>query len=206
MMMKSSRIGTWVVTIMAVLLTACSSQKSQFAEALNNEFDAHPVCSSLRAGATPESKFPRTIPGDITANKTLRLLQSAGLITMNNRPASAEELAHATSFYFSGISVLSLTDKGKSDHIWDEQKGFCIGNYHVDEIQKWTEPAESNGAMVTEVQYTWKLEHLHDGLDKNDLQDFSGIGSAQSATATLKKMNDGWEVVSNGIDKTGAQP
>lgn len=190
--MKSAFTASLCLT--ALLVSACSNPKSALTDAINQDLSAHPVCVGF--GDNTKTTFPTQFGGDITHNSILKVLAGAGLIQMTVRNQDISEVTNGGTYY-GKVTTLDLTPKGREKNAWDSKKGFCIGVRKVADIQKWTEPTASDGVQMTEVDYAWQVDDLPFGITRSDFPDLAGMGKPMATKATLKKMNDGWEVVKN---------
>lgn len=185
---------TTSLCLTALLISACSNPKSELKSAINQDLQAHPVCVSL--GDNTKTTFPAQFGNDITHNSILKVLAGADLIQMTVKDQDLSTVPNGGTYY-GKVTILDLTSKGREKHVWDASRGFCIGIREVADIQKWTEPAASDGVQMTEVDYTWQVGDLPYGISRSDFPDLAGMGKPIPTKATLKKMNDGWEVVKN---------
>lgn len=94
---------------------------------------------------------------------------------------------------FSSVDVLEVTDKGQEVDFWNREEGACVGHRAVAEITSWTEPSEGNGAKITQVTYTWKLDGVPGWVDKNVFSGVKGMGEPEEANIILVKTNNGWQ-------------
>ena len=178
----------------ALLLAACSSEKSSIKEAINQDLNTHPVC--VRFGDNKVS-FPLELGGDLHINSILVVLEKEGLIHMTVKDQPFAVPTNAVSTYYGKLTTLDITPKGREKNVWDPEKGFCIGVRKAVDVQKWTAPAELEGVQTVIVDYTWQVDDLPFGVRRGDFLTLPGMGKPKSAHALLKKMNDGWEVMKN---------
>lgn len=190
--MKFARTASLCLT--ALLLSGCSNPKNELKAAINQDLQAHPVCVGF--GNNTKTTFPAQFGNDITHNSILKVLAGSNLIQMTVKSQDISEVPNGGTYY-GKVTTLDLTAKGREKNVWDAQKGFCIGDREVADIQKWTEPANSDGVQMTAVDYTWQVGDLLFGIRRSDFPDLPGLGKPIAAKVTLKKMNDGWEVVKN---------
>lgn len=88
--------------------------------------------------------------------------------------------------------TIALTDAGRSAGVWDENKGFCVGQRALHEVLRWTEPAQGRGATFTEVTYTWKLADRPKWVKPDLFAEVQGMKDPVESSITLVKTSDGW--------------
>lgn len=185
---------TVLLSLAVLSVSACSNPKSKLKDAINQDLSAHPVCVSL--GDNAKTTFPAQFGNDVTHNSILKVLSGAGFIQMTVKDQDLSTVPNGGTYY-GKVTTIDLTSKGREKNVWDAKKGFCIGIREVADIQKWTEPAATDGVQETEVDYTWQVGDLPYGIRRSDFPDLAGMGKPIPTKATLKKMNDGWEVMQN---------
>ena len=89
---------------------------------------------------------------------------------------------------FSSVDVLEVTDKGQQVDFWDREVGACVGHRAVAEVKSWTEPSDGNGAKITQVTYTWKLDGVPGWVDKNAFSGVKGMAESEEAKIVLVKI------------------
>ncbi|PKL98436.1 MAG: hypothetical protein CVV17_10350 [Gammaproteobacteria bacterium HGW-Gammaproteobacteria-7] len=88
--------------------------------------------------------------------------------------------------------TIALTDAGSSAGVWDENKGFCIGQRRVHEVIRWTEPTQGRTATYIEVTYTWQLEDRPKWVTPEMFPGVEGMVEPVESSITLVKTSDGW--------------
>lgn len=94
--------------------------------------------------------------------------------------------------FFGAEWTIALTDAGRSAGVWDENKGFCVGQRRVHEVVRWTEPTQGRGATFTKVTYTWKLGDRPKWVKPEMFADVEGMTEPVESSITLVKTSDGW--------------
>lgn len=94
--------------------------------------------------------------------------------------------------FFGSDWMIALTDAGRSAGVWDENKGFCVGQRRVREVVRWTEPAQGQSASFIEVTYTWQLGDRPKWLKPAMFPDVDGMVDPVESSITLVKTSDGW--------------
>lgn len=94
--------------------------------------------------------------------------------------------------FFGAEWSIGLTDAGRSAGVWDENKGFCVGQRRVHEVVRWTEPTQGQTASFIEVTYTWQLEDRPKWLKPEMFPDVRGMIEPVESGITLVKTSDGW--------------
>lgn len=67
---------------------------------------------------------------------------------------------------------------------------LCLGDGKVDEIVRWTEPADMFGQKLTQVTYRYSATNLPATLPADDRRQ---LETPQEAKATLVQTSDGWQ-------------
>ncbi|MDP1693362.1 MAG: hypothetical protein Q8L49_15660 [Burkholderiaceae bacterium] len=88
--------------------------------------------------------------------------------------------------------TIALTEAGRSAGVWDQNKGFCVGQRRVHEVLRWTEPAQGRGATTTQVTYTWKLADRPKWVKPELFAEVEGMTEPVESSITLVKTSDGW--------------
>ncbi|UUE37848.1 membrane lipoprotein lipid attachment site-containing protein [Pectobacterium aroidearum] len=171
----------------ALVLAGCG-EKGDFEKAINAKISKSKVCYSLQNNDFAFNKgFPVKVnhgyrsAGYSASDEILKGLVEQGLLTVSQQSNG-----------FSSIDVLEVTDKGQQVEFWDREEGACVGHRVVAEITSWTEPSEGNGAKMTQVTYTWKLDGVPGWVDKNAFSGVKGMAEPEEAKIVLVKTNNGW--------------
>lgn len=173
----------------ALVLAGCG-EKGDFEKAINAKISQSNLCYSLQDNDIVFNKgFPIKVnrgyrsAGYSASDEILKGLVEQGLLTVSQQANG-----------FSSVDVLEVTDKGQEVEFWDREKGACVGHREVAEITSWTEPSEGNGAKITQVTYTWKLDGVPGWVDKNAFSGVKGMSEPEEAKIVLVKTNNGWAV------------
>lgn len=73
-----------------------------------------------------------------------------------------------------------------------ERPNVCFGRGKVDEVVRWTEPADALGQTMTQVTYTYSGSNFPDDTPKEMVEQAS---KPKEAKVMLVKMSDGWQVM-----------
>ncbi|ELW8652179.1 membrane lipoprotein lipid attachment site-containing protein [Salmonella enterica] len=172
----------------ALVLAGCG-EKGDFEKAINAKISKSKVCYSLQHNDFAFNKgFPVKVnhgyrsAGYNASDEILKGLVEQGLLTVSQQSNG-----------FSSVDVLEVTDKGQEVDFWNREEGACVGHRAVAEITSWTEPSEGNGAKITQVTYTWKLDGVPGWVDKNVFSGVKGMGEPEEANIILVKTNNGWQ-------------
>ena len=176
-----------LVTCTALALAGCG-EKGDFEEAINAKISQSKLCYSLQDNDIVFNKgFPIKVnrgyrsAGYSASDEILKGLVEQGLLTVSQQANG-----------FSSVDVLEVTDKGQEVEFWDREKGACVGHREVVEVKSWTEPSDGNGAKMTQVTYTWKLDSVPGWVDKNAFSGVKGMAEPEEAKIVLVKTNNGW--------------
>ncbi|MBL0867972.1 lipoprotein [Pectobacterium carotovorum] len=176
-----------LVAGVALVLAGCG-EKGDFEKAINAKISKSKVCYSLQNNDFAFNKgFPVKVnhgyrpAGYNVSDEILNGLVEQGLLTVSQQANG-----------FSSVDVLEVTDKGQEVEFWDRKEGACIGHHVVAEITSWTEPSDGNGAKITQVTYTWKLDGVPGWVDKNAFSGVKGMAEPEEAKIVLVKTNNGW--------------
>lgn len=177
-----------LVASAALALTGCG-EKGDFEKAINAKISKSKVCYSLQDNDIVFNKgFPVKVnhgyrsAGYSASDEILNGLVEQGLLTVSQQPNG-----------FSSVDVLEVTDKGQEVEFWKREEGACVGHRVVAEITSWTEPSEGNGAKMTQVTYTWKLDGVPGWVDKKAFSGVKGMAEPEEAKIVLVKTNNGWK-------------
>ncbi|WP_145537953.1 lipoprotein [Yersinia kristensenii] len=172
---------------LTVLLSGCG-EKGDFEKAINARLSTSELCYSLKDNDFAFNKgFPVKVnhgyrsAGYNTSDEILNGLVEQGLLTVSQQANG-----------FSSVDVLEVTDKGQEVEFWNREEGACVGHRVVAEITSWTEPSDGNGAKITQVTYTWKLDSVPGWVDKNAFSGVKGMAESEEAKIVLVKTNNGW--------------
>ncbi len=171
-----------------LILGGSGPSKRELANLINERLGEDAVCWSL--ATEKELTFPVTVEATfgspLEKNPILSGLLKGEYITLTKGRQQYRE------FY-----QLELTEKGKKAEVWDaKERGFCLGKRSVDEVLRWTEPGSNGqGQTVTEVTYTWHLDHLPRWADKELFAGIPGVTKPKEESVTAQKTSDGWQIV-----------
>ncbi|MBS4429249.1 DNA-directed RNA polymerase subunit beta [Pectobacterium punjabense] len=171
----------------ALFLAGCG-EKGDFEKAINAKISKLKVCYSLQDNDIVFNKgFPVKVnrgyrsAGYSAGDEILNGLVEQGLLNVSQQANG-----------FSSVDVLEVTDKGQEVEFWNREEGVCVGHRVVAEITSWTEPSEGNGAKITQVTYTWKLDGVPGWVDENAFSGVRGMSEPEEAKIVLVKTNNGW--------------
>ncbi|CQJ33018.1 TPA: DNA-directed RNA polymerase subunit beta [Yersinia enterocolitica] len=173
---------------LAALLSGCG-EKGNFEKAVNAKISQSKLCYSLQNNDFAFNKgFPVKVnhgyrsAGYSASDEILKGLVEQGLLNVSQQSNG-----------FSSVDVLEVSDKGQEVEFWDREEGACVGHRAVAEITSWTEPSDGNGAKITQVTYTWRLDGVPGWVDKNAFSGVKGMVEPQEAKIVLVKTNNGWQ-------------
>lgn len=132
--------------------------------------------------------FPLNISANAAGNAIIKGLAQGGYITVG-APAGRNM------FGDSGPVSIDLTDKGKDAKVWDPSAGFCVGTRQVDEVLRWTEPADDGGVQAIRIEYTWKYGKRPSWVSDELFPTMEGMAKPAESMAVAQKTSDGWQVV-----------
>ena len=174
-----------------------------FKSAINNYYSSRPVC----LWSNP-IKFPAQ--ADTNNEEQTRgwdALTDAGLL----QRSSAEKKRFLVGS--KQVNDYDLSDKGRSNWKADPSQpgygNFCMGTPEVSSIDSYNPPNDSGATQYT-VNYHYGISHLPDWASSAEMQTaFPKLGrlngNQQTATATLNKSDNGWQV-SNVTSPAGGEP
>lgn len=178
-----------LVACTALVLAGCG-EKGDLEKAINAKISQYKVCYSLKDNDFAFNKgFPIRVnrgyrsAGYSVGDEILKGLSDQGLLNVSQQPNG-----------FGSVDVLEVTDKGQQVDFWDSKEGACVGHRAVAEVKSWTEPSDGNGAKITQVTYTWKLDGVPGWVDKNAFSGVKGMAEPEDAKIVLVKTNNGWAV------------
>ncbi len=183
-----------VASCFAVLGTGCGDglTKGRAAAALENSFPTQGVCWATSDMAN--TRFPLRVNFDSSqrdGNAILGALAQSGLVSLSNKHV----VGNPNGLLGHPVMLVELTDAGRQAEAWHEQHGFCIGTKVVDDVLQWTEPTRASDVQVSRVSYTWRITGVPAWARAPAFHALRGMDEPVEATATLRKMNDGWAVV-----------
>lgn len=179
---------------LAILASGCGDglTKGRAETALEKSFAAQDVCWGTRDMAN--TRFPLRVnfnSSQRNGNAILGALAQSGLITLSNTQTRASPgVAQGRP-----VMLIDLTEAGRKANAWNEQNGFCIGTKGVADVLLWTEPTRDSDWPESRVSYTWQIERVPGWARAPAFHSLQGMDEPVEATATLRKMNDGWVVV-----------
>ncbi|MCY0387919.1 hypothetical protein OVY01_11865 [Robbsia sp. Bb-Pol-6] len=195
MNMKQS-IGMTVLAIVAAsMLAACGDglSKSKLKDSLVAAQKAHPEEACLSLQTTGPVSFPIQVPMNAGAglNKTqlgvIDGLNRSGLVTAKMGPLTSG------GFTLPGFALtIDLTAEGRSKHVYDEKKGFCVGSRTIVDVTNYVEPAK--GENTTEVNYTWQWDDLPSYVDRSKFPTLPGMTKPMDDKVVAQKTANGWQI------------
>lgn len=168
--------------------------KSAFQSAINAYYSAHPVC----VWPSPQ-KFPAQAD---TSNED----QTKGFDALTDAGMLARSSAEKKRFLVGSKQVnnYDLSDKGRSTWTADQTQpgygNFCYGHREVTSVDSYS-PSDNNDATQYSVAYHDGVAHPADWANTAEMKAaFPKIATSTSgqetATATLVKSSNGWQVSS----------
>jgi hypothetical protein len=166
--------------------------KGAFKSAIDNYYSSRPVC----LWSSP-IKFPaQADTNNEEQTKGWDALTDAGLLQRTSAQKSRFLIGSKQ------VNNYDLSDKGRSNWKADQAQpgygNFCFGSPQVANIDSYN-PPNDNGAAQYVVTYTYGVSHLPDWASSAEMQSAfpklaSLNGNQQTATATLDKSDNGWQV------------
>lgn len=199
MSMKKRMIGKRIVGFAAAGIVAlgvgCHSNavdQGAFKSAINNYYSATPVCvwsSSMKFPAQADTSNEEQTKG-------FDALTDAGLLVRTPQEKKRFLIGSKQ------VNDYDLSDKGRSTWTVDASQpgygNFCFGHPEVTSIDSYS-PPNDNGATQYTVSYHYGVSSVPDWAKSAEMSTaFPKIAAAQAnqqtATATLAKSNNGWQV------------
>lgn len=182
------------MSCLIVIGTGCGDGLTQgkAAAALEKSFPSQGVCWATSDMAN--TRFPLRVNFDSSqrdGNAILGALAQSGLVSLSNK----QVVENPNGLLGHHVMQLDLTDAGRQAEAWDERHGFCIGTKVVDDVLQWTEPTRASDVQESRVSYTWRIKAVPTWARAPAFRALQGMDEPVEATATLRKMNDGWAVV-----------
>lgn len=187
------------------LVAGCHSNKvdpGAFKTALNSYYSAVPVC----VWSSPV-KFPaQADKNNEEQTKGYDALTDAGMLART--PQEKKRFLVGSK----QVNDYDLSDKGRSTWTADSAQpgygNFCFGHPEVTNIDSFT-PPDDNGATQYNVSYHYGVSHVADWAQSAEMKTaFPKIAAAtageNTATATLVKSQNGWQVTNVNPPASGA--
>lgn len=170
------------------VLPGCGTSSADFARQLNQKIgEAQGSCVPAYVAAA--TSFPLNIDGYGSINGSiLEGLQRDGYINLQEKPVTETSVLPVNRYSY----VISLTDKGKTAHVWDAQHGFCVGHKVVKEVVEWTKPTAFRALTFTQVTYTWRLDGSPSWTDSPSFDYVPGLRRSETGYAVFVQTNRGW--------------
>ena len=162
-----------VVCTVFLFLCACSSDPKEsseenFKNALQTQFSVNKECFTINA------VFPYEVVSASSSYRSkasvLNELVAVGLLTSSEESVEKRTLltGRRTGTMKPGY-IFTLTDHGeeavvlsKGNVLTGAQSQFCYGHFEVSSIDSFTEPAESNGQLISKVKFSYKAGDVAD--------------------------------------------
>ena len=90
----------------------------------------------------------------------------------------------------SGTAMFRAVEREIANHHAQLYLGVCVGWGRVDQVVRWTEPADMFGLTVTQVTYRYGAADIS-AMTPPELR--TQFAKLKEATATLMKTSDGWQ-------------
>jgi hypothetical protein len=208
----------FVTAGLLVVLTGCSSpkdaSKDNFKNVLNGYYDRNCIMVSPR-----KTEFPVTIELQASNSEMAKKLNDGdtnqyealvkvGLLEVKDGSAQVNDFYSFTpggSKKTVPTKTYSLSPKGKETFtkntgkgiLSSTEQGFCAANYQVGEISNFSEPSQSMGYTISNVNYTVSPKNIKEWA-KNEavIQAYPRLAKQleenKNESAALVLMNDGW--------------
>jgi len=190
-----------LVIVTAFFTLSCSNENALSEEniekALESYFSENPATFQVSA------VFPSTFRKGDYQVKQLDSLVEAGFLSVTDTEVKAKGLAAVSGNKKESARAYALTSLGEKHlHSQDEGSGgfgksslFKYADYKVQSIENWTEPSETQGAIVSRVTYTYKAV--------NALGAFTQSPAIQKAFPFIPKALEETQKGEQAIVKTG---
>lgn len=208
------KIKPLALTLLSILLAACSSSKdatnSNFERAANAHFSKNCIKLKPVVFSAQNNSFPLTVAlqtknnfnkqeqlDNDNANRTrpLDLLVKAGILSVQDSTKKEMPLFGKVEVVVP-TKIYSLTDLGKKSLEREDSTGFCIGHYKVDEVVRFSQPNNAFGQTVSQVNLAVSPVDVPKWVENDDLQKFykldQTLAKHQKATRTFVLASDGW--------------
>lgn len=191
-------ITTSAIALGALALASCSKPNDATPENISKAITSYLADAAFYCMGTPA--FPTDYQdlhpdGDGSpSNPTLRNFYYLGLIAQQGERSSYNQWYWHARF--------GLTKQGLDNFV--SGKGFCFGKPALVTITNFSEPANRNGHIVTDVQFTYKMVDVPsmvygargvEFLRSRNISMFPNIplaGTTAGKTITLAQTNSGW--------------
>lgn len=187
---KQRHSGVTVAVLACLILAGCGNglSKRSLTKLIDAQIDKEMVCWSLKDMAVDFPLRVNTGWGSSPQNSPiLKGLVTGGYITM--AAGGSDFLGNLTSI------AIDLTEKGRSEKVWDPKSGFCVGHRAVDEVKEWTEPAANAAVLATQIHYTWKIVDRPDWATEELFGKMKGMTQPVDDVAYAQKTSEGWQVI-----------
>jgi hypothetical protein len=213
------------VALTGLMLASCSDPKIaakwKFQQAINSDIEKHPSCIGLPVGGTVESKgsqdaFPRYVAsspdqypdGERARQNQLAAMSAmvdAGLLKVSRTAvqSTADFGIHSPTH---PVFAYTLTRTGEAAlYHNDHMDGgvvyaplFCFGKPQVEEVTEFTEPSDTLGEKMSQVQYLYHLTDVPSwAIGKNMQAAFpdlkKDLAPHLKGSAVVVLTNDGWK-------------
>jgi hypothetical protein len=197
--------------VVAVLSAGCSDPKAptedNFSVALESALAQRPMCFLAEAKRWPspastEHPFIRARETQLTALANAGLLRSESRVVDTGRPVRDLLISEL----LRGDRVATVKDT-VTDYHWTEtgqaalsERGLCYGTAKLQDVVRWTEPAEFMGGKMTQVTYTYTIGNRPAWAETSAFRSAfrevaAQLDRASEGTATLVLTNEGWRVM-----------
>ncbi|PTM45496.1 hypothetical protein C8J24_1717 [Sphingomonas aerolata] len=137
-----------------------------------------------------------------TENQVRSMLEAAAKEGFLERTEKTTPAAYGSSDALKPTHVVSYEPSNKGKGMFrgiagkragsPERPNVCAGDGKIDEIVRWTEPADAFGQTMTQVTYTYSGTNFVEGAPKEMI---AAASKPKEATITLVKMSDGWQAM-----------
>lgn len=194
MQLGSAALRFAIVFLSTVIGTGCGDglTRRSAANALEKSLPSQGVCWATTDMAN--TRFPLRVnfnSSQRNGNAILGALAQSGLVGLSSERVPGD----ANGLLGREVMLIELTEAGKQAEAWHERYGFCIGTKVVVDVLQWTEPSRATDLRESRVSYTWRITSVPAWARAPAFQALQGMDEPVEATATLRKMNDGWAVV-----------
>lgn len=181
-----------LLAVPLLFATACNknhAKATNYADAINTYYQAHPAC--LWAN---EKQFPVQASPDDAKTERYDALVDAGLLTRTTSEKKIIVVSKRENNY-------DLSQQGRSDWTADPNQpgygNFCYGHRKVSSIDS-SSPTSSQQGATTTVDYHFTITGTPNWATSQEMQtafpQLAGASTPQPATATLVNTSNGWQV------------
>lgn len=190
------------VLVCLLALTACGSAKDANSDNFSKAIQAYLDSKTGFCAGIPANHYPFTLATEevfVESNKRRAdAFVDAGLLNSRDTAVKSrfsQAQTPALEYSLSSLGQKNLVKAGAG--ALGNHDAFCTGNYAIQEIESFTEPADAMGLKISRVAYTYKLKDEHKWLHNEAIQrEFpdaaQNVDQLIEGRAVLVLTNKGW--------------